>query len=180
MVDSNHTAIPGSINLEKRIIMQRAAEKTTSWAVYSKREDRYLELIRRYPLRPLRTDTDLDPAIAVVDSLIDLDTLSAPEQDYLDVLSDLVEAYEAEAVPIRPVADADMLRFPIENRGTTQVEVAKQSGIAESTVSEVLAGPGAPGQIELHPDRQSRPLLPRRARGVRVWGMKQQTIVRWD
>ena len=50
------------------------------------------------------------------------------------------EAYEAEAVPMRPVSDADMLRFLIENRGVTQVEVAKQAGIAESTISEVLAG----------------------------------------
>ena len=56
------------------------------------------------------------------------------------MLSDQIEAYEAEAVPIRPVGDADMLRFLIENRGATQASVAKQAGIAESTISEVLAG----------------------------------------
>ncbi|HJZ91003.1 MAG TPA: helix-turn-helix domain-containing protein [Gemmataceae bacterium] len=120
--------------------MASTRDASSSRALYGKREDRYLELVRRFPLRPLRTDTDLEAAVAVVDSLIDQDDLSAPEQDYLDVLSDLVEAYETEAVPMRPVGDADMLRFLIEGRGITQSEVATQAGIAESTVSEVLAG----------------------------------------
>jgi HTH-type transcriptional regulator / antitoxin HigA len=113
---------------------------TTSRGIYGKRQDRYLDLVRQFPLRPLRTDADLDAAIAVVDSLIDQNQLSPPEQDYLDVLSDLVEAYEAEAVPMRRVADAEMLRFLIENRRVTQAELSKQAGIAESTISEVLSG----------------------------------------
>ena len=94
----------------------------------------------RFPLRPLRTDADLDAVVAVVDSLIDQDELSAPEQDYLDVLSDLVETYEDETIPIKPVGDADMLRLLIEAKGVTQAQAAKEAGIAESTVSEVLAG----------------------------------------
>ena len=120
--------------------MPAIKDTTSSCATYGKAEDRYLELVRRFPLRPLRTDADLDAAVMVIDSLIDQDTLSAPEQDYLDVLSDLVEAYETEAVPMRPVADADMLRFLIEQKGVTQAEVAKKTRIAESTISEVLAG----------------------------------------
>jgi HTH-type transcriptional regulator/antitoxin HigA len=120
--------------------MGRTRDTTSSRAVYGKREDRYLELVRGFPLRPLRSDADLDAAVAVVDSLLDQPDLSAPEQDYLDVLSDLIEAYEAEAVPMRPVGDADMLRFLIEGGGTTQAEVAKQVGMPESTISEVLAG----------------------------------------
>ncbi len=108
--------------------------------MYGKREDRYLELVRLFPLRPLRTDADLDAAVAVVDSLIDQDELSAPEQDYLDVLSDLVKGYEDEHIPIKLVGDVAMLRLLIEAKGVTQAEAAKQAGIAESTVSEVLAG----------------------------------------
>jgi HTH-type transcriptional regulator / antitoxin HigA len=50
----------------------------------------------------------LDAAIAVIDLLIDQEDLSAPEQDYLDVLSDLVESYENETVPITPVGDAEV------------------------------------------------------------------------
>jgi hypothetical protein len=42
-----------------------------------------MNLVPHFPLRPLRTDANLDAAVAVVDSLIDQDTLSAPEQEYL-------------------------------------------------------------------------------------------------
>lgn len=120
--------------------MARTPDTTSTRAVYGRRGDRYLELVCRFPLRPLRTDADLDAAIAVVDGLLDQDELSDAEQDYLDVLSDQIEAYEAEAVPIRPVEDAEMLRFLIESRGETQAAVAASAGIAESTISEVLAG----------------------------------------
>ena len=115
-------------------------QTSTIRAVYGRTEDRYLDLIRRFPLRPLRTDADLDAAIAMVVALVDQPRLTAPEQDYLDVLSDLVEAYETETIPMRPVGDADLLRFLIDQNGITQATAATNSGIAESTISEVLAG----------------------------------------
>ena len=102
--------------------------------------DRYLELIRQLPLRPIRSEEELDIAIAMVDSLIDRDELTSDEDDYLDVLSDLVRKYETEHHPMPPVSDAEMLRHLIESRDTTQARVAAEAGIAESTVSEVLAG----------------------------------------
>ena len=113
---------------------------TTSRSIDSKTEDRYLDLVRQFPLRPLRTDAELDAAIAVMDGLIDQAKLKVAEQDYLDVLSDLVEAYEDDAKPMPPVSDANLLRFLIDQKGVTQARVATDAGIAESTVSEVLAG----------------------------------------
>jgi HTH-type transcriptional regulator/antitoxin HigA len=115
-------------------------QATTIRAVYGKTEDQYLDLVRQFPLRPLRSDADLEAAVAVIDALIDRPRLTAPEQDYLDVLGDLVEAYEAEAVPMRPVGDAELLRFLIEQKGVTQASVATGAGIAESTISAVLTG----------------------------------------
>lgn len=108
--------------------------------VYGTTEDRYLHLIRRFPLRPLRTAADLDAAVTVIDELVDRALLTPPEQDYLDVLSDLVETYESESIPMRPVGDAELLRFLIEHKGVSQAGVASSAGIAESTISEVLAG----------------------------------------
>jgi len=113
---------------------------STLRALYGKRETRYLELVRAFPLRPIRTNDELNAAIAVVDSLIDQHKLSAPEQDYLDVLSDLIETFENEAVPMRPVADSDMLWFLIESKEEAQAAVAMRVGIPESTISQVLAG----------------------------------------
>src|SRR5689334_17619388 len=125
--------------MERRLTMATKRASTIS-AVYGKTEDRYLDLVRQFPLRPLRTDAELDAAVTVIDALIDRPRLSAPEQDYLDVLSDLVEAYETEAIPMRPVGDADLLRFLIEQKGITQAATAAEAGIAESTISAVLSG----------------------------------------
>lgn len=58
--------------------------------------ERYLALIREFPLRRLRSETDLDRAIEMLDKLVDLGmrSRSSEEEDYMDVLSTLVEQYE--------------------------------------------------------------------------------------
>jgi len=102
--------------------------------------DRYLEWIRQFPLRPIRSDRELDAALQVIDRLLDQKQLAREERDYLDVLSGLVEKYERERHPMPPATDAEMLRHLIEAKGVAQVQVARATGIAESTVSAVLAG----------------------------------------
>src|SRR3954466_9858712 len=101
---------------------------------------RYWELIRRFPLRPIRSDAELDRAVAVIHSLIDQDQLDADEDDYLDVLGDLVQRYEKAHHPLPPVSVADMLRHRLESREVTPAVVAAETGIAEATIAEVLAG----------------------------------------
>src|SRR5207245_521496 len=105
-----------------------------------RRQDDYLELIARFPLRSIRTDEDLDAAVEVVNALIDRDSLSAGARDYLDALSDLIESYESRVHPMKPVSDAEMLTHLIEAKGVSQADVTRATGIAESTISEILAG----------------------------------------
>jgi HTH-type transcriptional regulator/antitoxin HigA len=112
--------------------------KTKTKAVRPK--DPYLKLVRQFPLRPLRSDKELELAIGMIDYLIDRDYLRAGEKDYLDVLSDLVERYETEKHPIAPLADGELLRHLLEIKGVSQVETARATRIAESTISDVLAG----------------------------------------
>jgi HTH-type transcriptional regulator / antitoxin HigA len=100
--------------------------------------DRYMELICQFPLRPIRSEAELDRAIAMVDSLVDRPKLSRAEADYLDILTDIVERYESEAHPIEPVSDSVMLAHLLEARGVTESQVAKATGIAVSTLSEVI------------------------------------------
>ncbi len=102
--------------------------------------DRYLELIRAFPLRPIRSDAELDQAVATINSLIDRDQLEPGEQDYLDVLADQVERYENEQHPLPAVSEADMLRHLIEAHDVTQLKLATETGIAESTISQILSG----------------------------------------
>jgi HTH-type transcriptional regulator/antitoxin HigA len=102
--------------------------------------DRYLQWIHEFPLRPIRSDAGLDAALGVIDRLLDRKRLFPDEHDYLDVLSTLVQRYESGKHPLPAVSEAAMLRHLVDSRKVAQAEVARATGIAESTISAVLAG----------------------------------------
>ena len=102
--------------------------------------DSYLALIHRFSLRAIRNDRELEDAIVLVNELLDRPKLDEGEEDYLDVLGDLVEAYEETVHPIEPASDAAMLESLLSDRGQTQLQVAAATGIANSTLSNVLHG----------------------------------------
>jgi HTH-type transcriptional regulator/antitoxin HigA len=101
----------------------------------------YLKLIRRFPLRPIRSEGELDSAIAVVNALaVRLSDLTTDERDYLEVLGHLVEKYEEEIYPEPDIAPHEMLREMLDLRGITQADLSRETGIRESIVSEILCG----------------------------------------
>jgi HTH-type transcriptional regulator/antitoxin HigA len=76
----------------------------------------------------------------MIDRLLARGALARDEEDYLDVLSDLVEKYEDDRYPIQPVSGLDALRHLVESSGKTQATIAAEAGLPESTLSEVLLG----------------------------------------
>jgi len=100
----------------------------------------YLILIRRFSLRPIRTDAELHAASGVIDELTDRDDLSSAESDYLDVLGDLVEKYEDEHVEVPHVSDAAMLRSLMDEKGVRHADVVRGTGISKTVLSLVLNG----------------------------------------
>lgn len=100
----------------------------------------YLRLQERFRLRPITNDQELEEAGVVVDELFDQEELRPAEEEYLDVLCGLVEAYETEHYAISDVSSARVLRFLIEQRGVTQQRVSTETGIANSTISAILKG----------------------------------------
>jgi HTH-type transcriptional regulator/antitoxin HigA len=103
-------------------------------------KDTYLELVLQVPLRPIRSDEELRLAHGMLDKLTDrLEDLDAGERDYLDVLSTLVEQYEKATIPMPLLPDHAMVKFLMESNGLTQTQLARDTGIALSTISEVLA-----------------------------------------
>lgn len=124
--------------------------KSTITKVYGRQQDRYLELIRVFPLRRIQSDEELAEAIRVIDGLIDKDELSKAEGDYLDILSDIVHEFEEEHIPMPDVGAIGRLQYLMESNEYTQAQVAKGAGIAVSTVSELLSGKRkmTRGQIE--------------------------------
>jgi HTH-type transcriptional regulator / antitoxin HigA len=93
-----------------------------------------------FPLVCIKSDEHLAAAQEVMDRLLTKGELEEGKTMYLDALSDLVAAYEDEHYAIAPASDADMLRHWMEAKGTTQAELSRETKIAKSTISEVLAG----------------------------------------
>jgi len=105
-----------------------------------KDRDTYLELVTIFPLSSIRSDAHLEAAQAVVDRLLAKPNLTAAEDTYLDALSDLIAVYEDEYHAIEPASDAALLQHLLEARAITQTQLNQATGIAKSTISEVLAG----------------------------------------
>jgi HTH-type transcriptional regulator / antitoxin HigA len=108
-------------------------------AVMSQVPSKYLELIRSFRLRPIRSDTGLAQATKVLHQLLDAERLTVAERDYLDVLGNLIEDYEAQAIPIADLPPHEMLAAVMESREINQVQLAKETGIPVSTISELLS-----------------------------------------
>jgi HTH-type transcriptional regulator/antitoxin HigA len=99
----------------------------------------YLDLVIEFPLIPIRHDDHLARAAAVLDRLLQQD-LDRGQQDYLEVLTDLVEKYEEEHVPIPDASESDVLRELMRSHGLSQNALKIKTGIAQSTISAVLNG----------------------------------------
>jgi HTH-type transcriptional regulator / antitoxin HigA len=92
----------------------------------------YLALIDLFPLRPLRSQRDYDAAVVVLDTLAvrPEGSLEPGEQDYLDTLTMLVEAYDREhydgdTEPRDPLA---MLKYLMQESGMTQADLGRLLG----------------------------------------------------
>jgi HTH-type transcriptional regulator/antitoxin HigA len=99
----------------------------------------YFALVKKFPLVHLSSRDELAAAQEVIDRLLEQD-LDAGAQHYLDALTDLIETYEDEHYPIPDASEVDMLRSLMDANGLTQPALAKQVGIAQSTLSTVVNG----------------------------------------
>lgn len=101
---------------------------------------KYWELVRRFPLVPLETDEELDAAIDLLNELIDRDQavgLTKDELDYMNVLGDIVKAFEEVHIPSEPVSDGAMLSFLCDQQQVTPATVSRATGIPTATLAAV-------------------------------------------
>jgi len=89
-------------------------------------------------IRAIRTEADYKVALARVDALMDAD-VSTPEGDELDVLTDLIELYEARHVPMGYPTALGALRFRMEQANLAPRDLIPFIG-SRAKVSEILSG----------------------------------------
>lgn len=85
---------------------------------------------------PIRTATDYETALARIELLMDAE-LNTPQGDELDILTTLVESYEAKHYPIPGLDPVEAIRFRMEQMGMEPKDLNQILG-SRSKVSEVL------------------------------------------
>lgn len=84
--------------------------------------------------------TEYDDALSVVENLLDLDpSPGTPENEKLDLLTLLIQDYEARYFQIVPPTPIEAIKFRMEQQSLTQRDLIPYIG-SRSRVSEVLSG----------------------------------------
>ena len=96
-----------------------------------------LEQIRA-ELKPIKTKEQYKNYLKVIDSLIDC-LEDSPEEQVLELVSIIVESYEAEHYPIEAPNPIEAIKLMIEEKGLKRKDLAVYFG-SSSRVSEVLNG----------------------------------------
>ena len=100
---------------------------------------RYKDLLDKFPPRPIRNDSEFDRMCRTIERLMEIESPSRDQLDYLDLLSTLAQTYE-DAVEVIPKASlAEVLGHLIESSGRQQADVARNAKVSSSTISDVLA-----------------------------------------
>jgi HTH-type transcriptional regulator/antitoxin HigA len=101
--------------------------------------DKYLELLKQYPPRPIHNEEDLDMMQEVINRLLDKPQLTVEEREYLNVLGSLIYEYEENQEPIPDIYGIELLKFILEEK-----KLQKQDLLSifesKSTLDDILDG----------------------------------------
>lgn len=100
----------------------------------------YPDLLREAQPEIITDEKSHRRALATVEALMKKARLSKAEGKLLDLLAKLVNDYEETIFPTPNVSTSAMLEHLLDARQTTQAQLAKETGISRSTISEVLKG----------------------------------------
>lgn len=119
--------------------MQNMTNKTGKMTSGSRSSSAYIELLKTFPPRPIGSEEELIATQNVIDSLIDRDTLTPDEQDYLNVLGSLVYEYEQKHESIPDLNGVELIKALLDEFGLRQKDLVPIFK-TESIVSAVLNG----------------------------------------
>jgi HTH-type transcriptional regulator/antitoxin HigA len=106
----------------------------------------YLTLVLKHPLVAIDDDEAHAQAIKVLNQIIDLRKPTPGQEAYMDALGDLVHSYESQIYVHARTPASERLKSLIEFKDVTQTEVHEATGIAHSTISEILSGRRKPSR----------------------------------
>jgi HTH-type transcriptional regulator/antitoxin HigA len=90
-------------------------------------------------IHPIRTEADYEGYVREIDALLESAEPGSAEEDRLDVLATLVNAYEDEHYTmLDAVSPLELLKAVMTDRGLTQADLARVVG-SRSRASEILS-----------------------------------------
>ena len=123
--------------------MRTTRKKSGSGGSASPSADSYFQLIRAFPLRRIRTSADHAKAKAIYLRHSAEPDPDAGTRDYLDVLADLIAEFEErtnQTVQTEGLTAQELVRHRLAERGMSVSELARDIGIAQPNLSEMLNG----------------------------------------
>jgi HTH-type transcriptional regulator/antitoxin HigA len=89
----------------------------------------YAGLVAHFPLRPLHDEVDYDNALEMAEHLVGLANATEDQADYLDVLADIIQKYEAQrhAISARS-SPLDCLKRMLAERGMSGSDLGRLLG----------------------------------------------------
>jgi HTH-type transcriptional regulator / antitoxin HigA len=99
----------------------------------------YIQLLQRFPPRPIKSENDLLAVQDVIDRIVDADKITPEEQDYINILGMLVYEYEEKYVSIPDLNGVDLLKALINEFELQQKDLVPIFK-TESIVSAILNG----------------------------------------
>jgi antitoxin component HigA of HigAB toxin-antitoxin module len=106
-------------------------------------KDSYFELISEFPLRKLVGKEEYRHALGIFARFAGREKLDDGIIAYMDILADVIADYErraGHAIDTSKVSAADVVRHLMEENGLTISRLAREIGIGQSNLSEILSG----------------------------------------
>ena len=114
--------------------------KPTTLALPAKLPTRYADLVAMHLPRPIHDDVAYDNTVEVIDALAG-HKLNADQEDYLELLGQLVETYETEHLgPPPKFTGPQALKFLVQENQLTGDDLAAILGVDRSTAYKLLKG----------------------------------------
>ena len=101
--------------------------------------DKYLELLKQYPPRPIHNEEDLEMMQEVINRLLDKPQLTVEEREYLNVLGSLIYEYEENQEPIPDIYGLELLKFILEERNLQKQDLLSIFE-SKSTLDDIFDG----------------------------------------
>lgn len=110
--------------------------------VMSTIDKRYIALLKRFPLAPIKNKSELKIAGQLIVELAEkFDVLKPAERDYFEILAGIIKTYEEKVYPGRETfSGPEILESLMEDNALSQSDIAKAIGAPRSRISEYLSG----------------------------------------